>query len=91
MSEVYEKKKIRETGMPRVPVKLRYYFFLFYDSNISNIGEVPLRKKQTSQGFVASFETIHDGVPILAVLSVSGEDLQYRYFNKVNQPSIIFK
>jgi hypothetical protein len=43
-----------------------------------------LRKNQTSQGFVASFETIYDGVPILAVLSVSGEDLQYQYFNKVN-------
>jgi hypothetical protein len=58
-------------------VQTALLFFLFYDSDISNIGEVPLRKNQTSQGFVASFETIHDGVPIVAVLSVSGEDLQY--------------
>jgi hypothetical protein len=78
------RKKIRETGTPRVPVKLRNYFFLFYDSDISNIGEVPLRKNQKSQGFVAPFETIYDGVPIVAVLSVSGEDLQYRCFSKVN-------
>ncbi len=64
--------------------ELRYYLFLFYDSDISNIGEVPLRKNQTSQGFVASFEIIYDVLPIVAVLSVSGEDLQYRCFSKVN-------
>jgi hypothetical protein len=51
--------------------ELRYYLFLFYDSDISNIGEVPLRKNQTSQGFVASFETIYDGVPILAVFATN--------------------
>jgi hypothetical protein len=69
VSEVYE--KIRETCMPRAPFKLRYYSFPFYNTDISNIGEVPLSKVQTSRGFIALFEKISDGEPILTVFMLS--------------------
>ncbi len=57
--------------MPRAPFKLRYYSFPFYNIDISNIGEVPLSKVQTSRGFVALFEKISDGESNLTVLFVS--------------------
>jgi hypothetical protein len=47
----------------------------------SNIAIASLPTLQTSQGIVASFEKIYDGEPILTVVSIIGEDVQYRSFN----------
>jgi hypothetical protein len=77
--------------MPRAPFKLRYYSFPFYNTDISSIGEVPLSRVQTSRGFIALFEKISDGEPVLTVLSVIGEDLQHRCFSTVYYVKIVIE
>jgi hypothetical protein len=47
----------------------------------SNIAIVSLPILQTSHGLLALFEKIYYGDRIFAVISNSGEDVQYRCFN----------
>ncbi len=49
----------------------------------SNITVDSLPTLQISVGFIALFEKIYDGEPILTVISNIGEDVQYRCFNQV--------
>jgi hypothetical protein len=44
---------------------------------------------QLSLGFIALFEKIYDGKPILTVISNIGEDVQYRCFNLVYYVKIV--
>jgi hypothetical protein len=64
-------------------LKLHHRSLQWSKSNYSdapNVGEVPLPKLQTSRGFVALFEKIYDGEPIITVVSNIGEDV-HRCFN----------
>jgi hypothetical protein len=45
------------------------------------IGSLP--RLQISPGIIVLFEKIYDGQPILTVVSIIGEDVQYRHFNQV--------
>jgi hypothetical protein len=58
-------------------------------SDATNIGEVPLPKLQTSRGFVALFEKIYEGEPIITVISNIEKDVQYRCFNQVYDVKIL--
>jgi hypothetical protein len=61
----------------------------------SNIAFGSLPTLQTSQGIVALFEKIYDGEPILTIVWIIGEDVQYHSFNlmydvkSVSQPDTI--
>jgi hypothetical protein len=60
-------------------LNLAVFFYLTgfsnHCNNATNIDKVPLPKLQTSRRFVASFEKIYDGEPIITVISNIGEDV----------------